>query len=33
MTLVTLATLEIVLRIADFRELRETLSERSLGYA
>jgi hypothetical protein len=32
-TLLTLAALEIVLRIADFRELRETLSERSLGYA
>lgn len=31
-TLVTLAALEIVLRIADFRELRETLTERSLAY-
>jgi hypothetical protein len=30
--LVTLAALEIVLRIADFRELRETLSETSLAY-
>jgi hypothetical protein len=33
MTLVTLAALEITLRVVDFRELRETLSERSLGYA
>jgi hypothetical protein len=33
MALATLAALEIVLRVADFRELRETLSERSLGYA
>jgi hypothetical protein len=33
MTLVTLAALEIILRVVDFRELRETLSERSLGYA
>ena len=31
-TLVTLAALEVVLRIADFRELRETLTERSLAY-
>ena len=30
--LVTLAGLEIVLRVADFRELRETLSETSLAY-
>jgi hypothetical protein len=30
--LVTLAALEMVLRIADFRELRETLTERSLAY-
>lgn len=30
--LVTLVALEIVLRIADFRELRETLTERSLAY-
>jgi hypothetical protein len=30
---VTLAGLEIVLRIADFKELRETLSERTLNYA
>jgi hypothetical protein len=30
--LVTLAGLEIVLRVADFRELRETLTERSLAY-
>lgn len=30
--LVTLAALEIVLRIADFRELREALTERSLAY-
>src|ERR1043166_9109536 len=30
--LVTLAGLEIVLRVADFRELRETLSESSLAY-
>ena len=30
-TLVSLAALEIVLRIADFRELRETLSELTLG--
>jgi hypothetical protein len=32
MALVTLAGLEIVLRVADFRELRETLTERSLAY-
>jgi hypothetical protein len=31
-TLVTLAGLEIFLRVADFRELRETLSEDSLAY-
>ncbi len=31
-TLVTLAALEIFLRIADFRELRETLTESSLAY-
>ena len=31
--LATLAALEIVLRVADFRELREGLSERSLSYA
>ncbi|QWG16673.1 SGNH/GDSL hydrolase family protein [Bradyrhizobium sediminis] len=31
-TLATLAALEIVLRIADFRELRETLTERALSY-
>jgi hypothetical protein len=30
--LVTLVLLEIVLRITDFRELRDTLIERSLGY-
>lgn len=30
--LVTLAGLEIMLRVADFRELRETLSETSLAY-
>ena len=30
--LVTLAALEIFLRVADFRELRETLTERSLAY-
>ncbi len=30
-TLVSLAALEIVLRVADFRELRESLSENSLG--
>ena len=32
MTLATLVALEIVLRVADFQELRETLSERSLAY-
>ncbi len=32
MTLATLAALEIFLRVADFLELRETLSERSLSY-
>jgi hypothetical protein len=32
MTLVTLAVLEIVLRVADFKELRETLTERALAY-
>lgn len=32
MTLVTLVALEVVLRIADFRELREEASERSLAY-
>jgi hypothetical protein len=31
-TFVTLAALEIVLRVADFRELREGVSERSLSY-
>ena len=31
-TLATLAALEICLRVADFRELRETLTERALGY-
>src|SRR5882757_1819541 len=31
-TLVTLAALEVVLRIADFRELREGVNERSLSY-
>lgn len=31
-TLVTLAALEIVLRVADFRELREGVTERSLSY-
>jgi hypothetical protein len=31
-TLLTLAALEIFLRVADFRELRETLSETSLAY-
>lgn len=30
--LVTLVALEVVLRVADFRELRETLTERSLAY-
>src|SRR5882724_8845194 len=32
MTIVTLAALEVILRIADFRELREGVSERSLSY-
>ena len=32
MTIVTLAALEIFLRVADFRELREGVSERSLSY-
>jgi hypothetical protein len=32
MTAVTLAALEIVLRVADLRELREGVSERSLSY-
>jgi hypothetical protein len=32
MTIVTLAVLEVVLRISDFRELREGVSERSLSY-
>ncbi len=32
MTIVTLAVLEVVLRVADFRELREGITERSLGY-
>jgi hypothetical protein len=32
MTLATLAGLEIVLRVADFRELRESSNERSLSY-
>jgi hypothetical protein len=31
-TVVTLAALEILLRVADFRELREGVSERSLSY-
>lgn len=31
-TLVTLAMLEVVLRAADFRELRETLTDRALSY-
>jgi hypothetical protein len=31
-TIVTLAALEIVLRVADFRELREGVNERSLSY-
>src|SRR4051812_22765458 len=33
MTIVTLAAIEIVLRVADFRELREGVSERSLSYS
>ena len=32
-TLATLAVLEVFLRVADFRELRDTLSERSLNHA
>src|SRR5665811_2495395 len=32
MTILTLAALEIFLRVADFRELREGVSERSLSY-
>src|SRR5664279_6315485 len=32
MTIATLAALEIFLRVADFRELREGVSERSLSY-
>src|SRR5438270_12693852 len=32
MTIATLAVLELVLRVADFRELREGVSERSLSY-
>jgi hypothetical protein len=32
MTVATLALLEVVLRVADFRELREGVSERSLSY-
>jgi hypothetical protein len=32
MGLATMAALEVVLRVADFRELRESLSEQSLGY-
>src|SRR5690242_19228630 len=31
-TIATLAALEVILRIADFKELRETLSEQSLSY-
>ena len=31
-TFVTLAALEIILRVADFRELREGVTERSLSY-
>ena len=31
-TIVTLAALEVVLRVADLRELREGVSERSLSY-
>ena len=31
-TAITLAALEIVLRVANFRELREGVSERSLSY-
>src|SRR5436190_22475569 len=32
MTMATLAALEIILRVADFRELREGVTERSLSY-
>lgn len=32
MTIATLAVVEVVLRVADFRELREGVSERSLSY-
>jgi hypothetical protein len=32
MAIVTLAALEVFLRVADFRELREGVSERSLSY-
>lgn len=32
MTIATLAVVEIFLRVADFRELREGVSERSLSY-
>jgi len=32
MTIATLAALEIFLRVADFRELREGVNERSLSY-
>src|SRR5882757_1548729 len=32
MTIVTLAALEILLRVVDLRELREGVSERSLSY-
>jgi len=32
MAMVTLAALEVLLRVADFRELREGVSERSLSY-
>ena len=32
MTIVTLAALELILRVADLRELREGVSERSLSY-
>ena len=33
MVLVTLVGLEIFLRVADFKEFRESMTERSLGYA
>ena len=33
MVILTLVGLEIFLRIADFKEFRETMNERSLGYA